>query len=99
MPASKWWARAREVPGAPQARGLAVTREEWTQAAQDVAAAGGRLVSLWASRAEDRQSDRAVYAAYWIEAGLLLAELAMTPEDGDARYPGVETLFPAASRM
>lgn len=99
MPASKWWARAREVPGAPKARGLAVTREEWTQAAQDVAAAGGRLVSLWAASGTDNQSSAAVYAAYWIEAGLLLTEIAMPPKDEDARYPGLETLFPSASRM
>lgn len=99
MPASKWWARAHEIPGAPRARGLAVTREEWTQAAQDVAAAGGRLVSLWAARGEDTQSGAAIYAAYWIEAGLLLTELATAPQDANARYPGLETLFPAASRM
>ena len=99
MPASKWWARAHEVPGAPRSRGLAVTREEWTQAAQDVAAAGGRLVALWAVRGQDTQSHAAIYAAYWIEAGLLLTELAMASQDADARYPGLETLFPAASRM
>jgi len=99
VPASKWWTRARAVPGAPRARGLAVTQEEWTRAAEDVAAAGGRLVSLWATRAADNPSSAAVYAAYWIEAGLLLTELAMTRENPDARYPGVETLFPAASRM
>lgn len=99
MPARKWWARAHEVPGAPRARGLAVTGEEWTQAAEDVAATGGRLVSLWAARDADNPSSAAVYAAYWIEAGLLLTELAMTLEDVDARFPGVETLFPSASRM
>lgn len=99
MPASKWWARAREVPGAPKARGFAVTREEWTQVAEDVAAAGGRLVSLWAARGADIQSSAAIYAAYWIEAGLLLTELAIASQDGDARYPGLETVFPSASRM
>ena len=99
MPASKWWARAREIPGAPKTRGLALTREEWTQAAQDVAAAGGRLISLWAARGEDAQSSAAIYAAYWIEGGLLLTELAMAPEEADARYPGMETLFPSASRL
>ena len=98
MPASKWWARARGVPGAPGARGLAVTREEWTRTAEDVAAAGGRLVSLWAARGEDEQSS-AIYATYWIEAGLLLAELATAPQDLDTPYPGLESLFPAASRM
>ena len=99
MPASKWWARTHEVPGAPRARGFAVTREEWTQAAEDVAAAGGRLISLWAARGADDPSSAAVYAAYWIEAGLLLTELAMAPEEADAPYPGLETLFPSASRM
>ncbi|HEX5206322.1 MAG TPA: NADH-quinone oxidoreductase subunit C [Steroidobacteraceae bacterium] len=99
MPAKNWWARAHEVPGAPRARGLAVTREEWTRAAEDVAAAGGRLVSLWATRGADNPSSAAIYAAYWIESGLLLIELAMTPEAADERYPGVETLFPSASRM
>ena len=99
MPASKWWARAGEVAGAPKVRGLAATREEWAQVAGDVAAAGGRLISLWAARSADAPSTAAVYAAYWIEPGLLLTELAMPPEDTDARYPGLEPLFPSASRM
>jgi Ni,Fe-hydrogenase III large subunit/Ni,Fe-hydrogenase III component G len=100
VPTSKWWAQARELPGAPKARGLAVTREDWTLVAQDVAAAGGRLLSLWAARDENAQPGAAVYAAYWIEAGLLLTELATAPpQDAAAGYPGLETLFPAASRM
>ena len=99
MPTGKWWARAGEVHGAPKARGVAVTHEEWTQAAQDVAAAGGRLVSLWAARGQDAQASAAIYAAYWIEGGLLLAELAMPHQETDGRYPGLEPLFPAASRM
>ncbi len=99
MPVSKWWARAREVPGAPKARGLAVTREQWTQSAQDVAAAGGRLLSLWAARSEDAPSSAAIYVAYWIEAGLLLTELEVASQNADARYPGLEALFPSASRM
>jgi len=99
VPVDKWWIRAREVPGAPRVHGLAVTREEWTQAAADVAAAGGRLVSLWATRSADAPSSAAVHAAYWIEAGLLLTELVMTPADAEARYPGLEALFPCVSRM
>jgi Ni,Fe-hydrogenase III large subunit/Ni,Fe-hydrogenase III component G len=98
VPARKWWARAHEVSGAPKARGLAVRREEWTHVAQDVAAAGGRLVSLWAARDADTPSSTAIYAAYWIDAGLLLAELAMA-QDEQARYPGLESVYPAASRM
>jgi len=91
--------RAREVAGAPKARGLALSQEEWTQAAQDVAAAGGRLLALWAARDEGEQSSATIYAAYWIEAGLLLTELAIAPQGADARYPGLAALFPSASRM
>ncbi len=49
MPVRKWWERARDVPGAPSVRGIGVTAEEWTLASSDVAAAGGRLLSMWAS--------------------------------------------------
>ena len=38
------------IAGAPKALGLTVTRDEWRQAAEDMATDGGRLLSLWASR-------------------------------------------------
>ena len=47
-----WFARSDAQPGAPGLRALTVSREEWRQVAQDLAAAGGRLVALWASRDE-----------------------------------------------
>jgi len=70
-------------------RGLGVSAEEWRQAAGDVAAGGGRLLAMWATRGA------AVYAAYITDSGVLILELPI----GDAEFPGLEELFPAASRM
>jgi Ni,Fe-hydrogenase III large subunit len=97
VPVRRWWARAREVPGATRARGLLVTSEEWKQAAEDVAAAGGRLLSLWGS--SGAEATAAVSAAYWIDTGLLVTELTVRSDGADTRYPGLEALFPSASRM
>jgi len=71
-----------------------VTAEEWTQAAHDVAAAGGRLLSLWAASVPAAESQ--VHAAYLTELGLLILDLTVPAGE---RYPGLEGLFPAASRL
>lgn len=89
MPIRLWWQRARDIPGAPGSRGLEVTPEEWTQAARDVAASKGRLLSVWATPGEETE----IYAAYLTDLGILVAELK------SPAYPGLEGLFPAASRM
>ena len=59
MPLTKWWQRARELPGAPHTRGLGVSTEEWSQCAGDVAATGGRLLALWASACDGCSSTTA----------------------------------------
>ncbi|MGH8326793.1 MAG: hypothetical protein ACRET2_08540, partial [Steroidobacteraceae bacterium] len=129
MPLTKWWDRAREVPGAPRTRGLGVRAEDWSQCAGDVAASGGRLLAMWASAADDRDSagafeiedirERApgpqpdgdvtssratdVYAAFLIAPGVLILELPVrrsgAPATEQPDYPGIEALFPCASRM
>lgn len=92
MPMRSWWGKARELAGAPGTRGLGVSAEEWIQAARDVAASGGRLLSLWVAAAGEAD----VYAAYLTDLGVLILELA---SEALAVYPGLEGLFPAASRM
>jgi Ni,Fe-hydrogenase III large subunit/Ni,Fe-hydrogenase III component G len=91
----RWFAQATTIPGAPGVKGLAVTIDSWREAAVDVAAAGGRLVSLWAEA--DRAEGQVVRAAFMVEPGLLVLTLPVVP--GAAEYPGLEELFPAASRM
>ncbi len=111
MPLTKWWSKARELPGAPRTRGLGVTMEEWTRCAGDVAAGGGRLLAMWASACGDRegantfelQGATEVYAAFLTDPGVLIAELPVrrsgAPAAQPADYPGIEALFPCASRL
>jgi Ni,Fe-hydrogenase III large subunit len=104
MPLTKWWTAGRELPGAPRTRGLALTAEAWSRCAGDVAAGGGRLLAMWASSCGPADDATEVYAAFLIDQGLLILELPVRPGSGmpsaeRADYPGIEALFPCASRM
>jgi Ni,Fe-hydrogenase III large subunit len=94
MALQAWFARSSAQPGAPGLRALTVSRAEWREVAQDFAAAGGRLVTIWASR--DEHAVSAIRAAFLAEQGGLVLSLAAAPL---APYPGLEDLFPAAARM
>jgi Ni,Fe-hydrogenase III large subunit len=66
-----------------------VDREGWLVVAQDVAATGGRLVSLWGG-------ERVAHAAYAFEDGIAWIELPLAADEG---YPDLSLIFPAATRM
>ena len=83
------------IAGAPNAWDLHVAREEWRQAVESIAAGGGRLISLWASR--DTASENLVRAAFAADGGVLVLTLRLTAAESD--YPGLEQSFPSASRM
>ncbi len=76
-------------------RTLTVSSAEWSQAAQELAGSGARLLAMWASRTE-RTSPR-VRAAFLIDSGALLLSLPL--DDPDHPYAGLEPHFPCASRM
>jgi Ni,Fe-hydrogenase III large subunit len=95
MALQDWFVRSDPLPGAPGLRSLLVSQEGWRQAALDLAAAGGRLVALWASSAGDAPLLHCMLLAE--HQGLVLT-LAMGPDPAGA-YPGIEDLFPAAARM
>jgi Ni,Fe-hydrogenase III large subunit len=109
VPLRRWLARSEVQRGAPGLRALVVSREEWRQVACDVAAAGGRLVTLWASGEVGRGSKddagsggevgatRAVRTVFLADGCGLVVSLAVA--GGDAPYPGLEDVFPAAQRM
>jgi Ni,Fe-hydrogenase III large subunit len=82
------------IPGAPNAFGLTVSQKEWLLAAEDMAAHGGRLLSLWAGRGENGDIVRAAYIS---DLGVLVLNLPLTASA--PRYPGIEIWFPSASRM
>lgn len=91
----QWWFDQGKPAGAAHVSRLTVTPYEWRQAAEDMAAGGGRLLALWATLAQD--GTNIVRAAYTAEPGLLIVSLPLT--SADTRYPGIENLFPAAQRM
>jgi Ni,Fe-hydrogenase III large subunit/Ni,Fe-hydrogenase III component G len=94
VPLTAWFARSERQKGAPGLRALTVTREEWRALMEDLRAAAGRLVALWASRDERLDTVRAAALAdSW---GLIVS---LPLESPDTPYPGLESLFPAATRM
>ncbi len=97
MPLKRWWDRAHKIVGASSVRGVGVDAAQWLQVASDVADSGGLLHALWVSR--EPAGDAAVYGAYLTDAGVLVAELALPSGGGSVYYPGLEDLFPAASRL
>ena len=90
-----WFERGSRLAGAPSASQLTVARDEWRQAAENIAAGGGRLLALWASRGPDDRD--VVHAAFLADAGVLVMHLPLAASDD--HYPGIEHLFPAANRM
>jgi Ni,Fe-hydrogenase III large subunit/Ni,Fe-hydrogenase III component G len=95
MPVRRWFDASTVCAGAPGVHALEVTRETWRQAAGAIAAAGGRLLALWTSRSAG--GGARAHAALSAEPGVLVMALPLAPVDTD--YPGLEDLFPAASRM
>src|SRR5260370_12272320 len=104
MALQRWFDHATQQPesngggvivGAPKALGLTVTREEWCQAAEEIATHGGRLLSLWASR--DGTEDDAVRAPFIANSGLLVLTLPVTASN--VPYPRIHPYFPTPTRM
>jgi Ni,Fe-hydrogenase III large subunit/Ni,Fe-hydrogenase III component G len=95
MALNTWFANSQPQPGAPGLCALTVSPDQWRQVAQDFAAAGGRLLALWASA--DERGTATIRAAFLAEPrGLLLSMPSTRPQ---IPYPGIGDLFPAAVRM
>jgi len=109
MPLKRWFDQAVALPGAPQVYGLRVSAEQWREAAAAAAAGGGRLLSLWIDAAIGAAPGAAcsVVAALATDPGVLLLELPIGTEprhgepapSAEADYPGLQDLFPVASRL
>jgi Ni,Fe-hydrogenase III large subunit len=103
VPQRRWLDAARPLSAVPPAWVLQVSADAWREAARDLASGGGRLVALWASAGADAGAAAAgggtslVRAAYLAAPGLLILELPVAA--GGGAYPGLEEVFPAASRM
>lgn len=95
MASRRWFAQASALAGAPGVHGLTVTTESWRQGVRDLAAGSARLISLWAEA--DTAGRHVVRAAFVAEPGVLVLSLPVASTDGP--FPGIEGIFPAASRM
>jgi len=92
---SRWLEQARAMPGAPGLRQIDVDASRWRDIAQDVAASGGRLLALWGGRSGD--TDRKVAMVVLLPDGALVVTMAL--DRALERVPGIEDVFPSASRM
>lgn len=88
-----WIDLSTAVPGAPGVRKIDVTIDTWHQAALDIAAGGGRLLSLWV----ECEGVTTVRAALIVASVVLVLTLEL-PENATS-YPSFADSFPAASRM
>ena len=95
MALEDWFSHSETLRGAPGMRALTVSHDQWRQAAQDLAAAGARLLALWASA--DERTAPTIRAAFLTEHTGLVLSLPIT--DPDTQYPGLEDLFPVAARL
>jgi Ni,Fe-hydrogenase III large subunit len=93
MAIRKWVERLQPLPGAPRARSIDVTADEWRQIALDVFAVGARLQALWGECAPAA----AVRALYSGDDFLLLVTLPLA--ESTIEYPSLADIFPAAGRM
>lgn len=93
---SRWQGRIQPLPGCAGAARLAVDVAEWLQLAGDAAAAGGQLLTMWATPTSNG-AGALVRAALLNRGQVLVLELATLQHDPP--YPGLQGLFLAASRM
>jgi Ni,Fe-hydrogenase III large subunit/Ni,Fe-hydrogenase III component G len=85
------------IPGPLPAWHASVDALQWRRVADQVQAAGGRLVALWGSDESERGPGFAVHVALGTNAGLLWLTL---PVDGrPPEFPDLAPVFPAANRM
>jgi Ni,Fe-hydrogenase III large subunit/Ni,Fe-hydrogenase III component G len=95
MPLSRWLGGARTMPGAPGLRVVEVSPTGWRDVAGDVAASGGRLLSLWGTH--DATAPRVVTMVLLVPDGAVAVSVHLDSAHEDC--PGLEDVFPAASRM
>jgi Ni,Fe-hydrogenase III large subunit/Ni,Fe-hydrogenase III component G len=92
---SRWMHRVRSTPAGAVLSQLVVDPSEWRDLAQDIAAAGGRLLALWGTNRDGQRDTLHAVASVPPRVFFVTVPLA----DGTGHYHGVEDVFPSASRM
>ena len=97
MALQRWWEKAAALPGRRAGGWLQVGPAEWLDAAADVAASGGQLLTLWSTLYPESVPAAAVRAALLVDGGVMVLELPLA--DPTQPYRGLHEVFPAAARM
>jgi Ni,Fe-hydrogenase III large subunit len=97
MTLTLWWAQSSPVPGSPGAAEVVTDATAWFEIALDAAAAGGRLLALWATAGDATSAAGNVRAAFLTNGRLLIATLPIA--DTMTPYRGLHELYPSAARM
>jgi Ni,Fe-hydrogenase III large subunit/Ni,Fe-hydrogenase III component G len=92
---TRWLQRATPRESESGHRALTVDATEWRELAQDIAAAGGRLLALWGTC---NPVGGGTLQAVAVAAPRVLFVTVVLP-DRATTYAGVENVFPAAGRM
>ena len=92
----RWFEDVQWIGRRPPVGRREVGARAWREAARELHASGARLIALWAGPSGAADGGLAVHAAFHAAPGLLV--LALPVADG-ARYPGLQDLYPFASRM
>ena len=96
MPLRRWLRDARPMPGAP---GLSARRRRRRRSGatwrRTCAAAGGRLLALWGSATRGPYTVRMIV----LVPNGAVARARARADGGSSAFPGIEDVFPAASRM
>jgi Ni,Fe-hydrogenase III large subunit/Ni,Fe-hydrogenase III component G len=92
---ARWLQRAAPRESESGHTPLTVDPAEWRELAQDIAAAGGRLLALWGARSA---GDGGALHAVAVATPRVLLVTVVLP-DGVTTCAGVEDVFPAAGRM
>ncbi len=95
MSLSRWLPHDARATHGAEVAAICVAAPDWRGFAQDVAAAGGRLLALWAT---PRQPGAHTLHAVAVASSQALFATATLPA-GTTHYAGVEDVFPAARRL
>jgi Ni,Fe-hydrogenase III large subunit/Ni,Fe-hydrogenase III component G len=95
MRLQRWLRESRRMAGAPGLSTVTVEASDWRDAAQDVAVSGGRLLALWGTGPGTGPYTVRMIVLVPDGAAVFVARA----EHGKPAFPGIEDIFPAASRM
>ena len=95
MSLSRWMDLTTPVPAAAACSAIEIEPAAWRDLAKDIAAAGGRLLALWAA---SRPGDASVLRVVAISPPrVLLVNVRLAR--GARQYPGIADVFPSAARL